>query len=152
MHNAPSVSYPVGRSRFAALLLGSLWLGAAATTLLWVTQLDQPGWRAPVAGVALLGAGAVAAWAWLRSAQGELAWDGEAWARTVGCAASPGTLAVALDLQRAMLLHWREAGATHWLWLDSASRADRWSDLRRAVYSRARPEAARPARQPASRP
>ncbi|MES3002048.1 MAG: hypothetical protein V4787_15260 [Pseudomonadota bacterium] len=146
------MSYPVGRSRFAALLLASIWLAAAATALAWAMQLDHPGWRMPAIAAALFGAGVFAAWGWWRGVRGELAWDGETWSCNAGPTAFTGSMTVALDVQRAMLVRWRESDRTRWLWLDSASRADLWGDLRRAVYSRARPEAARPERQPASRP
>ena len=41
MHNAPSVSYPVGRSRFCGVLLAALWLAGAA--LVGDVQLTGPG-------------------------------------------------------------------------------------------------------------
>ena len=35
MHNAPSVVYPLGRSRFQGGVLAALWLAGVLVTLLW---------------------------------------------------------------------------------------------------------------------
>jgi len=151
MHNAPSVSYPVGRSFFPALALAALWLLGAAATAAWA-------WQAGVSTAARLLAGAVLALAglgalgfWRRMPEGELAWDGERWTWPSG-AAGEGVLAVGLDLQRALLLRWQGGRAAQWLWLERSRAPQRWDDLRRAVYSRATPDALAGARPPAAKP
>ena len=63
-----------------------------------------------------------------------------------------GAIRVALDLQRCMLLHWTALGASRWLGLERAHPADRWDALRRAVYSRARPQTPTQAEPPAANP
>ena len=79
MHNAPPVNYPVGRSRFQAVLI-SVW----ALVCLWVGVLWalQPG--APLVFIAVFGGlcCVAAAWAlrdWHATPEGQLAWDGESW-------------------------------------------------------------------------
>ena len=140
MHSAPSVSYPVGRSRWAAALMSLAWLAGAAGIVRWTAQSDVAPWRDSVAWLALAGTGLFAAWNWRHSLRGVLAWDGSTWSlANAQAAAVPGQLRVSVDLQFLMLVSWRDAAGGNWLWLERASAAERWSDLRRAVYSRARP-------------
>ena len=146
MHNAPSVSYPVGRPRWAGLLAAGVWLTAAAVSVLWTYSADAPGWRQCVAAAALLATGAWALLSWLRSPRGELGWDGTAWIWPSG--SGTGGLDVALDFQNVLLVRRPGAGSAHWLWLERSRCPHRWLDLRRAVYSRARPPALPPARPP----
>ena len=150
MHNAPSVSYPVGRARFSGLLAAGLWLAAAASTLAWLHEADAPGWRHGLAFAALVATGGWALVSWVRSPRGELHWDGAAWTGPFGTGASG--LEVALDLQRVLLVRWRAPGDAHWLWLERSRCPHRWLDLRRAVYSRATPPALPPARPPVATP
>jgi toxin CptA len=137
MHSAPSVSYPVGRSRFAAVLALLGWLLGAVVIALWWTQSQSPGWRLWFAWAVLAAAGAFAACGWWRCAAGVLAWDGQAWSWSTAGLVQTGTLEVGLDFQRWLLLRCACGNATHWLWVERASLAERWDDLRRAVYSRA---------------
>ena len=143
MHSAPSVSYPVGRSRFAAgLLLGGWLLGVAAVGL-WSSQVRAPGWQLGASLVVVLLTGLCAAWNWLRAFQGVLSWDGQGWSWSACAQAEEGMPEVGLDLQRWLLLRWSGAAASRWLWLERARHPERWEDLRRAVYSRAKPQALR---------
>jgi hypothetical protein len=136
MHAPPSVTYPVGRSPFAAgagavLVLAGL---AAATTF---SLQSAVGWR-QLAAFAAVGACAVACWqAWLRSPVGSLHWDGTGWSWDEGGAPAIGSPDIALDLQSRLLLRWRGEAGTRWLWLERASDVSHWDALRRAVYSRA---------------
>ena len=150
MHSAPSVTYPVGRSRFMAGTAAALWLAGAAAIVLWCAQSSSPGWRQGCALAVLAAAGGFAALAWWRTPEGELAWDGRAWSWRAGTAG--GALHVALDLQNHLLVRWQAAGASCWLWLERARRPERWHELRRAVYSRAIPDALPGAQTPAAKP
>ena len=151
MHSAPTVSYPVGRPRFAGMLAAGLWIGGAAVTLFWMRESEAPGWRHVLAALALLASGAWALLSWLRSPRGEVQWDGASW--RVPPASSTACFDVALDLQRVLLVRWTGTGATaHWLWLEHRRSPNRWLELRRAVYSRARPPALPPARPPVATP
>jgi toxin CptA len=152
MHSAPSVSYPVGRSLLAGVLLLLIWLLAAAGTGLWWAQVEAPGWRVAAAALVLVGSGLWAAWSWWHAARGSLAWDGECWNWSARGRAATGEPQVSLDLQRCLLLRWAGTNGRDWLWLERRERADRWDDLRRAVYSRARPQALPTAIEPAAKP
>jgi toxin CptA len=142
MHAAPSVSYPVGRSRFAARLyagLGMLGLAAAAA---FCVQSAVFGWRQAMSLGAVAACGALAARSWRRSRQGVLHWNGMSWQWEEGATVDPGRPTIAVDLQSRMLLHWRaESGGGAWLWLEQVSAPADWAALRRAVYSRATPPA-----------
>jgi hypothetical protein len=150
MHSAPSVSYPLGRSRFAAALLLLAFVLGGAVTASWSFQSQSPGWRTGVACLALAAAGGFAAWHWWHGAGGTLAWDGQTWTWSGEQLAQTGALEVCVDLQDWLLLRWTSGGDSHWFWLDRARRAERWDDLRRAVYSRARIEALPDPRPPAA--
>jgi hypothetical protein len=145
MNNAPSVSYPVARPHVAWLVVAGLWLAGAVTTLAWTVAADAPGWRQAAAAFAVVAGGLHAILSWKRCATGDLHWDGEGW-RAPGASAG-GSLQVALDLQRLLLVHWVGPGGSRWLWLERQRCPQRWRDLLRAVYSPAGPMAL-PADQP----
>jgi hypothetical protein len=151
MHNAPSVSYPAGRSRLAAALLLGLWLLGCAAAALWQFHRPDP-WRLATMLAVLCATGAFAAWQWWHAPSGTLAWDGEGWTWSVHPQAATAAVEVGLDLQRALLLRWNCSDASQWIWLDRDTRAERWDDLRRAIYSRARPKALQQAPRPAAKP
>lgn len=159
MHNAPAVSFPVGRSRFQAWFLGAAWLAGASVCAYWGSVMGSLGWRHGLALAMPLGAG-VAAWAvwagWQRQGGGTLRWDGLCWwlevpaaisavASVSAPAAAPalkspasltGDLAVHLDFQNFLLLSLRfENGGMRWLWLDQSVDPTLWQALRRAVHS-----------------
>ncbi|MDQ6882547.1 MAG: hypothetical protein M3150_10675 [Pseudomonadota bacterium] len=150
MDQAPAVSYPVGRPLVAGLLAGGLWLAGAVVTLVWTFEADAPGWRQGAAMLAVGACGAYALLSWIHLATGELHWDGVGW--TAPGALPPGLLEVALDLQRLVLVRWIGPGRSRWLWLEQKRCPQRWRDLRRAVYSRARPTALPAGRPPAATP
>ena len=138
MHSAPSVSYPVGRSRFAGALLGAAWLLAAAVTLAWTLSTALPGWRQALGGTLLAACGLAALAGWLRSPAGTLAWDGGGWRWENSTDGETGRPELALDLQARMLLRWVPAqGRARWLWVERNAAVSHWDALRRAVYSRA---------------
>jgi len=149
MHDAPSVSYPVGRSPWAAALAAALWLAGAGATLAWSAQPQVAAWRIALAWTAV-GVAGVAAWrAWRLAPRGLLTWDGADWNWND---AGGGRLQVALDLQRVLLVLWHGGEDRRWLWLERASCPARWDEMRRAVYSRARPAALPAAQPPAAKP
>ena len=137
MHAAPSVSYPVGRSRFALGLIATLWVAGAAGLVAWWLQVAAAPLQVLVATSAALVAGAVALRGWLRSPRGTISWNGEDWTWSAAATGESGVSQPVLDLQRVMLLRWDSAGATRWFWLERGMQPARWDDLRRAVYSRA---------------
>jgi hypothetical protein len=140
MHNAPPVSYPVGRSRFQARVQSALWLLGAATVFAWCWQVDALGWRQGLALVAVVGAGGVAWHGWWTSPAAVLRWDGQQWFWV--CADLPRAVQVSahLDLQHHLLLRMQpDLGRSWWCWAERASQPVHWRSLRRAVYSPARP-------------
>ena len=138
MHAAPSVTYPVGRSRFAGVLLALLWLAGLAGAVAFWLQSAAPGWRQGLAVAAVAAGGAFALAGWLRASSGSIAWDGAGWRREQGAQTTTGHPELALDLQRRMLLRWvPDGGRTAWLWVERNAAPSHWAALRRAVYSRA---------------
>jgi len=151
MRSAPSVSYPVGRSRFCAGLLAGLWVAGLAAGLAWLIPGPVEAWRT-VAWTTVLAGCAVWGWRWYAGqVGGQLNWDGTAWRwRESGADHAIGpdesgrqlSLAVALDLQRVLLVRCVAGGRgpSRWLWLQAGDDVAQWRALRRAVYSRAPPE------------
>lgn len=138
MHSAPSVSYPVGRSRVGRTILWVIWAVGACCSCAWRYQNDSNEVRWAMVLGALVVASLALAWALRPQAARVLRWDGAFWslsgARPMGMAEA----AVALDLQGALLLRLQEAGrATQWLWAERAAAPERWNAMRRAVYCRA---------------
>ena len=144
MHNAPSVSYPVGRSRFLARLQCVLWLLGVVAVAAWFWQLGALGWRQMLAAVGVALAGWVAMQSWWRMPSGFLRWDGQQWFWMGSGEPCEVRIHVHLDLQRHLLLSLRsQSGVQLWCWVEQASQPQRWDDLRRAVYSPARAQAER---------
>ena len=138
MHNAPAVSYPVGRSRLHGWLVLGLGLAAVLTGAWWLGQIDAVGWRQWLFVGVLLGASGAAAVAWHRSPRGILRWDGQSWHWISAVALTPAVLTVHLDGQFFLLLGLRsDAGNRLWVWPERRFDVTRWSALRRAVFSRA---------------
>jgi hypothetical protein len=150
MHAAPSVSYPVGRSAFAARLYAANAAAGLLACAAWA--LSSPfGWRQAAALGAVLAAAALALHGWRSSPTGTLHWDGAGWRWEEGGAAVPGRPEIALDLQATLLLRWQpDDGPVRWLWPERASDASRWDALRRAVYSRASTHGAAAGQPPAA--
>ena len=142
MHSAPSVPYPVGRSAFWGLVLGTIWCSGALLVGAWCYVCDSVSARHWLTLAMLVLCGVLALAGWWKSPAGILSWDGQQWCWSAGQgaqeAARSGTLVVALDLQRRMLLRLQpERGAPLWLCAEQALAPARWQALRRAVYSRA---------------
>lgn len=138
-HNAPSVTYPLGRSRWQLWLLSSLWLSALVLVLAWPLTSQQVTWRQFAGLAATIGAGLVALRGWNNSPVGRLAWDGQVWrweGRGYQVGMADYDLLVAIDFQSLMLLRIEnQAHAKLWLWAERRTLPARWLDLRRAVYS-----------------
>jgi hypothetical protein len=139
MHNAPAVIYPAGRSFLAGAALLATWLAGASGFVLWSVQARASSVGIALASTAVLFGGAVALRGWLHSPVGALSWDGRDWTWTAGSTTETGTPEVALDVQRLLLLRWQGGGHPAWLWLERSVHPALWDDLRRAVYSRAKP-------------
>ena len=137
MHNAPAVTYPVGRSHFQAWLTGVFLLLAAAVLGLWSLLADRPYWhQAVAAGIWLACAGlAVHSLRW--PSLGVLRWDGQNWHWESSGTVLAGSVLPRLDWQAGLLLEFRAPSyRVRWLWLERDSQALRWDALRRALWSR----------------
>lgn len=153
MHNAPSVTYPVGRSFWAGLWVGTIWALGVIALAAWTVQRSGADWLTGMAWGGCLATGAWAAAAWWRSPTGELQWCGTAWWWSDAHGNSTqGALVVGLDLQRLLLVHWRSGGASAWFWLERGHAPVHWPALRRAVYSPANPDGLQGAEPPSAIP
>jgi toxin CptA len=145
MHSAPSVTYPVGRCHFEALLMAAAWLAGAASLAAWIVHAPGASWRPLLAAALLAATAAVAIRHWRGAAEGQLAWNGEAWHLDAAGGSSPGRVEAVLDLQNRLLVRWlpAEAGerARAWSWLERKRAPAHWDALRRTVYSPARTDA-----------
>ena len=131
MHQAPAVSYPVGRCCFrtclvAASALASLTVLGAWTLWQGMHAAQGLGWA-----LALLVLGLQLRM--LRHApHGCLHWQGDAWLWQPREGPSSATrVQVMLDWQSGLLLR---LSAGEWLWLERAQAPLQWLDLRRAVW------------------
>ncbi len=141
MHNAPSVSYPVGRCAFQRWLYLGLIVLTSAVLVGWaLTQGVTVAWCAATCAALL---GLWLGWRALRDV-GTLTWDGQVWClhdQHFDHEDALGEVCVAWDVQKALLLRWQPASDTlgvqaRWLWMDSQAANNRWQDLRRALYQR----------------
>lgn len=131
MRCAPSVIYPVLRSRRVGVLLAVLWCLGALPVTAWLVRVSAP-LSACVAVVAwTMLAGALCAWHWWRAEPDRLAWDGQSWSTSTVFDAH---LAVALDLQFLMVLRVVPVvGRSQWLVVDREASPSAWHSLRCAV-------------------
>jgi toxin CptA len=143
MHNAPSVSYPVGRCAFQRVTWLTLSVITAAEMFVWF-MLQPVSWPMCLSGVATL-LGVVLGWRSLSTQTGTLSWDGQVWcwhSRGRGADDALGEIFVSLDVQKALVLKWQPTSGRLdtlgcYLWLDQESATQRWLNLRCAVYGRA---------------
>lgn len=150
MHSAPSVTYPVGRSRGATRILIATWALGACCAGLSCYLFDSAGWRQLLLVLSVLFSGIAAALGLRSDGAGVLHFDGLHWSLTGtdrGRAVHAARASVALDLQSLLLVRLTQPGrAARWIWIEQRAMPERWRDLRRAVYSR--PPSASPASEP----
>ena len=141
MHSAPSVTYPVGRSRGATRILIATWALGAGCAGLSCYLIDSAGWRQLLLVLSVLLSGLAAGLGLRSDGAGELHFDGLGWTLKgahPGRAVHSARAAVAFDLQSLLLVRLAEPGrASRWVWIEQRAMPERWRDLRRAVYSRA---------------
>lgn len=131
MRSAPSVIYPVLRSRRAGAMLAILWCLGALPVTAWLMQVSVPA----AASAAVLGwttfVGLLCAWRWWRFEPDYLAWDGQSWSTKT---AFDARVAVTLDLQFLMVLRvMPPVGRSQWLMVDRDASPRAWHSLRCAV-------------------
>jgi len=137
MHNAPAVSYPVGRSRFHALLLWPIVVLGALTVLGWTWLANAAGLRQWAAVLLWLASSTLAVWHWRRTPVGVLAWDGSVWTWTQADETLPVVPEVALDMQAFLLLKLKRQSSVWriWVWPEQHTAPLHWLALRRAVFA-----------------
>ena len=108
----------------------------------WCYVVGRLDWRIALVAVLVFGAGFAAYRGWRNSPAGNLVWDGQLWRWE-----SPGyqtgmaeqQLSVLADFQKVLLLRIQnQAKVSLWLWVERKASPERWLDLRRAVFCRAR--------------
>ena len=136
MHNAPAVTYPVGRSLFhGGLVLAAGGLGSLIA-LLWLATPVALGWRQWLLVGVLVVVVVSASLAWRRSPRGVLRWDGYFWEWASSGTVQAGQLVVHVDLQSWMVVSLRSSrGGAVWLWPERRSDASHWVALRRAAFA-----------------
>jgi len=139
MHNAPSVTYPVGRSRKARSIEVALLAAGALAVALFCLQVQGALWQK--AALALSWGTAMAAVVLARRlpAVAQAQWEAPAWTLTgtrgeaiLGAAQAR----VHLDLQGLVLAQLSDdSGASRWLWFERAADPARWLAVRRALHA-----------------
>lgn len=138
MHNAPAVTYPVGRCRIQRIMMFTGWLSGGLVLAYWVMI-------APDALLAQLACGGVwllaGVWAWcayLSTPEGHWAWDGQQWTWLSLAGEQMGQAHLQLDGQKWVLLAWQPLQARRqWCWADCSADPARWQDFRRALCASA---------------
>ena len=146
--SAPAVQYPLRRSLALAVVLGCLLCIGAGSLAAWLVQgaPRHQGVAIAASGVWLVTA-ACALQFWWQQCAGTLSWDGAVWVLDDGRGngeprALDGPPTVYLDLQSHLWVCASLRGNPRvWLWIERSYLPERWMDLRRAVYSRAKPGA-----------
>ena len=137
MHSAPSVSYPVGRSRFMGWFIFFANVAGVLAGWLWYQQLESLGWRQWLFSGSLIASCFLAFQTWRRVPQGHISWDGQVWCWTCGAISTQGSVTIHLDFQSVMLLRLNTKTAGRiWLWPERHVDVTRWVGLRRIVFSR----------------
>ena len=147
--HAPAVLYPLRHSRVLATLLFALGLLGALVLIAWAVLGTRAPFRGSVAVAIGVWLAAVAGGVhfWLQQPLGALRWDGQHWTLLgvrpdADAKLLSGPPEVFLDLQSHLWVQVSPTGHRGiWLWLERSGQPERWMDLRRAVYSRAKPGA-----------
>ncbi|AMM25539.1 hypothetical protein [Variovorax sp. PAMC 28711] len=138
MHSAPSVTYPVGRSRYATRLLALIWAAGACCAGAACYSLDHVGWRGLLLVASTVLAGAAALGSLIKAPVANLAFDGQRWSLSGEPSQQIADAIVVLDFQVLLLVRLDVPRASaRWLWLERRAQPAIWHDVRRALYSRA---------------
>lgn len=138
-HSAPPVVYPLGRSRFQALLLVCLWFAGAASIVFWLYAGQHAPWHVALSVATLAGAGLAAFAGWKNTKPGQMAWDGQSW-RWEGLDYQSGIagqrVSVMADFQGLLLLRIQgDTQKSRCVWCERSAFPERWLDFRRALFS-----------------
>ena len=132
----PAVAYPLAPARALRRLLALVWLWIVAVDAYWLGVAPAGDWRPWATLLVSLVVGALAWHSRPLTQSGVLAWDGARWWWERPSSSVPGRVAVRLDTQSGLLLHFlADTGATCWFWLDRSGNPARWLALRRAAHA-----------------
>ncbi|MFM2036964.1 MAG: hypothetical protein RL459_2229 [Pseudomonadota bacterium] len=138
--SAPSVSYPVGRSRFYPTVLCALWLFSVVIAVTWFLQSGRLVWaQGAMAGLLILLG--VLFWREGRhQTKASLQWNGQEWV-WIGEGEEPiSQVSVTFDFQNVMLLTVdSQSGRRRWVWVQGTVSPRLWLPLRRALTAHGRP-------------
>jgi hypothetical protein len=142
MHNAPSVSYPVGRCAFQRVTWLVLSVITVSVMVVWF-MLQPVSWPMCLSGAATV-VGLILGWRRLQTQSGILTWDGQVWcwhSRTDGVDDALGEIFIAVDAQKALVLRWQPTSGRLrslgcYVWLGQERATHHWLNLRCAVYGR----------------
>lgn len=134
MHPAPPLRVSLGRGWGWPVFIGACVGAAVGNAVGWCLLVGDLAAALPVALLAGLSAGSLAAWRWNGlQAAGDLAWDGAQW-QWIG---SVGQARAVIDLDRWLLLRFEpSAGRPQWLAASRAACVGPWASLRAALYAR----------------
>ncbi len=136
MHNAPAVSYPVGRSHFEGLLIAVVGSAGLLVTMTWIWQVQQFGVGQVLGLTACLFSTSLTFWRWWHTPSGRLTWDGKAWTWTSDATSLAVSPVVIIDVQSVMLLFLKQhPGSDIWLWPERKKFPQRWLTLRRSLFN-----------------
>lgn len=141
--HAPATRHEVARSRRLGWFIAGALLAGLGGFAAWIAQSAGDGLLRGTVFFVLWGAVAGLAWRfWFRLPVGALHWDGLHWSLNQN-AEMPvaGELVVHADFQSFLLVQLHGVdGRTQWLCLERTQPREAWAALRRAVYSRPKPE------------
>lgn len=146
---ATPVHYPAGGGALLVWSFSVYSLFIVGVVVAWavLTDQNQHPWRIPSAAGLVL-ASVVWAWRWVQRTllPAHIAWDAQAWSLTSALSASvplEGVPQVCVDGQHWLVVRAMPFGQpVRWLWLERKASPAHWRALRRALYSRPKPNVA----------
>jgi hypothetical protein len=135
MQSAPSVAFPVARSRRVGWWLALVWGLAALPVAWWFAAVPTAPLVRCLMLLWILALGCGLAWQWWRTDACTMRWDGQTWSIDGKSPLPEACLTVSLDFQTLMLSRLQPAGSrrVRWIFADRSGAPDRWHGLRCAV-------------------
>lgn len=136
MHNAPAVTYPVGRWSLRPLCLFALAAGGLVVLAFWWQQSVPSAVPAIWLFMTWLAGLVATVRASRQDDSGALTWSGAKWTWSSRAGASNGTLTVLVDVQATVVVIFRsDDDRVLWFWLRRSVDPSVWPALRRALVS-----------------